>query len=85
MRLFTPGPVSVHPEVLAELASPSMFHRCDDFMALYTETECGDARDPEERCGLPPSRRRGADLRKADPQKVVPLLLLWRARTQVAL
>lgn len=34
-RLFIPGPVEVHPEILAEMARPVISHRGKDFQSLH--------------------------------------------------
>lgn len=36
-KLFIPGPVEVHPEILAEMARPMIGHRSDTFRTLYRE------------------------------------------------
>ena len=37
MRLLTPGPTAVPPEVLAELGQPIIHHRTSDFRAIFAE------------------------------------------------
>lgn len=39
IRLFTPGPTEVRPEILKELSTPQIHHRTPEFSALYGEIQ----------------------------------------------
>ena len=41
VRLFLPGPVEVHPEILAACAQPMIGHRQEAYRALHREVRAG--------------------------------------------
>jgi predicted phosphoserine aminotransferase len=41
VRLFIPGPVEVHPEILAEMARPMIGHRQEVYRALHRDVRAG--------------------------------------------
>jgi len=41
VRLFLPGPIEVHPEILAEMARPMIGHRQEAYRVLHREVRAG--------------------------------------------
>jgi predicted phosphoserine aminotransferase len=41
IRLFLPGPIEVHPDILAEMARPMIGHRQEAYRALHREVRAG--------------------------------------------